>query len=189
MTDYKYNSQVGQDKWVLKNLNYKQNGVFIDIGSGHPVYINNTFLLEREFGWTGLSFDNGPVGGGVPVPKEMEPIKTEEQYINIWKSARATPLICQDALQVDYEEVFKENGLPMIIDYLSMDLEPPLVTYECLLKIPFEEYRFNVITFETDFYRQTQTREPSRELLNRHGYILKKESRQEDWWVHKSFMT
>ena len=70
-----------------------------------------------------------------------------------------------------------------------MDLDPPVVTYECLKLIPFDKYKFNVITFETDYYREKTTRGPSRELLERNGYELISTMggglEQEDWYVKK----
>ena len=50
-------SQIGQDRLVLKYLKNKKNGTFVDIGCGFPKYINNTYLLETEFDWNGVSVD------------------------------------------------------------------------------------------------------------------------------------
>ena len=50
-------SQIGQDKLVLKYLKNKKNGTFVDIGCGFPKHINNTYLLESEFNWYGISVD------------------------------------------------------------------------------------------------------------------------------------
>ena len=49
-----YNSQVGQDKFVLSVLKNKKNGYFIEIGSNDPKLINNTFILEKDFNWSGI---------------------------------------------------------------------------------------------------------------------------------------
>ena len=45
----KSNSQTGQDLFVLSVLNHKRNGTFLEIGSNHPITVNNTFLLENEY--------------------------------------------------------------------------------------------------------------------------------------------
>ena len=69
---------------------------------------------------------------------------------------------------------------------MSLDLEPPIVTFEVLKLIPFDEYEFRVITFEHDFYREKTTKEPSRELLKGYGYELIKDVKdQEDWYIKK----
>ena len=159
-------SQLGQDLFVLDQLDQKKRGTFVDIGAGHPKEINNTFFLEKNYGWRGISVDIGP-----PHAHAVQG-KTLDEYRDIWNSHRFTPLICGDALKINFTEAFKENNLPTTIDYLSLDLEPPLVTLECLRKIPFSEYVFNVITYETDAYREEGTEEESRALLTNFGYKL-----------------
>ena len=178
-------SQIGQDIFVLTQLNNKKDGTFVDIGVGHPTLINNTYVLENDFNWGGISFDIGP-----PHTWEYK-IYDKYKHINIsdykkmWRDDRSTPIICCDALETDYNEVFKEYNLPKNIDYLSMDLEPPMATFECLKLIPFDKYQFKIITFETDYYREKNTQDPSRELLNSYGYKLVKSVRnQEDWYIH-----
>ena len=50
-------SQANQDLFVLEVLNYKKNGTYLEIGSNEPISISNTFLLENDFGWTGISVE------------------------------------------------------------------------------------------------------------------------------------
>ena len=38
------NSQAYQDLFVLKMLNYKRDGSFLEIGSNHPIIHNNTIV-------------------------------------------------------------------------------------------------------------------------------------------------
>ena len=38
-------------------LNGKKNGVYVEIGADKPKVINNTYLLESEFDWSGVSFE------------------------------------------------------------------------------------------------------------------------------------
>ena len=49
-----YNGQAHQDKFILNILNHKKNGFFLEIGSYHPKFINNTYLLEKEYNWKGI---------------------------------------------------------------------------------------------------------------------------------------
>ena len=62
-----------------------------------------------------------------------------------------------------------------------------------LLKIPFEKYKFAVITYEHDEYmdRSLNYKELSRQYLKEQGYVLvvgdiapDKNSNYEDWYVH-----
>ena len=170
-------SQIGQDIFVKRVLQEKTNGVFLDIGGAWPVYLNNTYLLEKEYNWTGASID------------------LESVYDPLWKeSDRTSKFFVQDALTADYEKIItdllNETGNDRV-DYLSVDLEPPIITLQALRKVPFDKFRFSVITFEHDMYRtdnghsngQLYTLEESRKMLSDNGYGLVFANMQEDWWV------
>jgi len=176
-------SQLGQEVFVLNQTNHKKYGTFVDVGGGHPKLINNTFTLEKDYLWWGISLDIGP-----PYTHECDKM-TMQEYIDFWNSERTTPIVIGDALKIDFVKLFEDNSLPTTIDYLSLDLDPPVVTYECLKLIPFDKYKFNIITFETDYYREKTTREPSRKLLASHGYTLATtqggQLEQEDWYIRK----
>jgi hypothetical protein len=42
-------SQIGQDLWVIANSNFKQFGVFIEIGAHDGIHLSNTYFLEKYF--------------------------------------------------------------------------------------------------------------------------------------------
>jgi FkbM family methyltransferase len=54
-----YFSQFGEDKWIVDNLHYPLNGVFVDVGASDGVYGNNTYFFEK-IGWRGLCIDADP---------------------------------------------------------------------------------------------------------------------------------
>ncbi len=54
MNPIQSNSQWGQDLWVIQYFMGKRNGYFLEMGAGDGLWISNTLLLEREFGWTGI---------------------------------------------------------------------------------------------------------------------------------------
>lgn len=170
-------SQIKQDLFVKRILQEKTNGLFLDIGGAWPTYLNNTYLLEKNYNWTGASI-------------ELEPV-----YDSQWKeSGRKSKFFIQDALTADYSKILTdlliENNADRI-DYLSVDLEPPIITLEALRKIPFDKFRFSVITFEHDMYRQDPghdkdrlyTMKESRKLLSNNNYKLVFANMQEDWWI------
>ena len=170
-------SQIGQDRLILKYLKNKKNGTFVDIGCGFPKHINNTYLLETEFDWDGVSVDL---------------IMYTEQDGLTWNDCRKTKLVLNDALTINYSSLFKESNLPINIDYLSMALEPPDLSLECLFKIPFDEYQFNIITFEVDNNREGDENRinKSREFLTSKGYTLIGSlcSGQDDVYLHNSLI-
>ena len=164
-------SQCYQDMFVLTMLNGKKDGLFLEIGCGDPFYGNNTALLEKEFGWNGISID---------IVKET---------IDKFSSERKSKTICADALKIDYSSILESS----VYDYLQIDCDPPLISYNTLLKIPFDTHKFAVITFEHDYYHDQDSgiREKSRKYLESFGYKMivndiapDKFSNYEDWWVH-----
>lgn len=170
-----FKSELGQDRAVIDALGIKYNGTFVDIGCSFPFYHNNTSIFESDFNWTGIAID---------IENCVEGDKT-------WETHRPqTKHIVHDALTLDYFTIFKENNMPQTIDYLSLDLEPPDLTMQCLYKVPFNEYTFNVITFETDEYREGGKRreQESRKYLQDLGYnFIRCINRVDDVYVHSSY--
>jgi len=150
----------------------------LDIGCCYPKTINNTYLLEKEFGWDGISID---------IHDFVEPNG------ETWADLRKSKQIIEDALKIDYSDLLRKLNAPKEINFLSMDLEPPDLTYECLKKIPFDEYTFNVILFEIDDEREPnfETRKKeSRELIQSKGYIfLGNIGGQDDFYINNSLNT
>lgn len=48
-------SQANQDLAALEL--FGENGTFLEVGSGPPINISNTYLLETEHGWSGVCID------------------------------------------------------------------------------------------------------------------------------------
>lgn len=172
-------SQVFQDLFVLAALNGKKNGTYLEIGSAHSFHNSNTALLEQKFGWTGVG------------------VEMKADLADMHKRERNNKVICDNALKIDYEKILKENFDNKIIDYLQLDIEPSSNTFESLLLIPFDKYKFRVITYEHDHYvDMTKTyREKSRRYLRGLGYTLVfndiapiEGCNFEDWWVHKDLV-
>ena len=168
-------SQVYQDMFVLSALNGKTNGTFLEIGGADPYMGNNTALLEKVFDWKGVS------------------IEYDAEFIENYRQHRTANLIHGDALSIDYKKLLQENFHGNVIDYLQLDIEPARNTYECMLKMPFDDYKFSVITYEHDYYVDVTKsyREKSRQFLTSKGYVLVVNdispdgySNFEDWWVH-----
>jgi hypothetical protein len=168
-------SQVYQDMFILSMTNGKRNGSFLEIGGADPFKGNNSALLEKQFGWKGVSLEYDP------------------KFIQNYRNNRSANLIHGDALQIDYRKLLSENFESNVIDYLQLDIEPARHTYDCMLKIPFDEYKFAVITYEHDYYVDVTRsyRQKSRDFLESKGYVLvvndispDGKSNFEDWWIH-----
>ena len=97
--------QSKQDEFVIKMLNFKTNGYFLEIGSNHPITINNSYILEKNYNWNGLM------------------VEYDQQYEQLYKEHRTSNYIIQDATTIDYETLFIKYNFPKNIDYLQIDLE------------------------------------------------------------------
>ena len=173
-----YHSQAGQDKFVLESLDYKRNGFYVEIGAYHSKDISNTYVLEKDYGWSGVSF-------------EIVPDWVDEFNLN-----RINKCYLADATTFDYESLFEELNVPKQIDYLQVDIEPASNSLLALLALPLEKYRFSVITFEHDLHydpKNLEIKNKQKEILLNLGYTLEKENVVcnhkdypfEDWWLDK----
>ena len=174
-----YLGQANQDKFVLKVLKEKTNGFFLEIGSNHPININNSYLLEKQYGWKGIM------------------VEYNSEYLPLYKQYRPNSVhIINDARLVDYKGVLETNNMPFSFDYLQIDLEAnngsTLSTLQKLDEEIFDTYKFATVTFEHDRYHTNfnNTRLNSREIFKRRGYVCVFEDisnyghSYEDWYVH-----
>jgi FkbM family methyltransferase len=168
-------SQCYQDIFVLTATNGKRKGTYLEIGSGDPYFGNNTYLLEKQYGWSGLSVD------------------IDSDLVDKFKTHRINPIFHGDASKINYEKFLNKITTENYIDYLQLDCEPPAKTFEVLLSLPFNKYVFGVITYEHDYYLDMTRsyRQKSRNYLRSLGYKLivndvsmDDDTSFEDWWVH-----
>ena len=54
----KFYSQKGQDRWVIEEVSKgKRGGFFIDLAASDGISGNNTYALEKDYGWKGLCIE------------------------------------------------------------------------------------------------------------------------------------
>lgn len=167
-----------QEKFVLDILDNKTNGHYVELGGFHSTQGSNTFFLEKDYNWSGVTF-------------EISEERKQEILSN-----RKNPCF-GDALAFDYISYFENNFFPKQIDYLQVDIDGgydqhgrPIgnhyTTLHGLISLPLTQYRFSVITFEHDsnmYFRNTGMRDAQREILDSLGYSLVVRQIHEDWWV------
>jgi hypothetical protein len=176
-----YNGQAEQDKFILNVLKDKRNGYFVEIGSNHPIKINNTYLLESQYDWKGVM------------------VEYNHMFLSSYKIHRPNSIhVIEDATRVNYKQILDSNGAPKNMDYLQIDLEvlegTTLKTLQLLDSTILDDYKFATVTFEHDIYRtnEGETRKLSREIFERRGYVLVfgdihnygPHDVYEDWYVH-----
>lgn len=166
-------SQAYQDLFALTMHQGKRSGKYLEVGANHPVEFNNTFLLEDKFMWKGIS------------------VEIDKSMVDLFNTVRHNKCEYADGTVFDFKKKLDgRRWKDKTIDYLSLDCEPAMTTYKILTRIPFEEYKVSVITYETDVYKDgPQARELSREFLINKGFQLVASNvcnggnPYEDWYV------
>ncbi len=193
-------SQAGQDIWVYRELfRKKRRGYFVDLGSADGLSLNNTFLLEARYKWKGICIEANPdyFSELVKIRKALcinVCIDEVKRNVLFKKDGLTSKIYLKDASFKDTQnlgneylelksdtlvDVFKENHVPKIIDYLSVDIEG--AEYFAFKNFPFNEYRFNCITIE-------RPNNELRDILKSAGYIIIKEIPNLDvYYIHKNF--
>jgi len=155
-----FKGQAQQDKFVLNILKNKKKGFFLEIGSNHPIKINNSYILENNYEWNGIM------------------IEYSKKWLIYYKKYRPNSIhIINDATKIDYKKLFETNNVPLNIDYLQIDLEvkngSTLNTLKKLNLEVMDKHKFATITFEHDIYHTNylNTRLESRKIFEDRGYV------------------
>lgn len=202
-------SQLRQDLFALNALGFKRNGYFVEFGAADGKVLSNTWLLEKDFGWSGIL---------------AEPARGWRDSLELNRSC----VLCFDCVWnvSNYDMSFHETDIgelstltdfqkadchgdrrqggktytvrtislndllskykaPEIIDYLSIDTEGS--EYEILSAFDFSKYSFNVITCEHNY---SHNRILIYKLLIDNGYkrVFSSLSRFDDWYVHERIL-
>ncbi len=173
-----YRGNSSQEKFVIEIFKEKKDGFYVELGAFNSKLGSNTFYLESDYDWNGVSFEI------------LEDRKLEFQ------SNRKNPCF-GDALKFNYISYFENNNFPKQIDYLQVDIDAgyqhdgrPFGNHYLsllgLISLPLTQYRFSIITFEHDanmYFRNSAMRDAQREILDSLGYALVVREKHEDWWV------
>jgi FkbM family methyltransferase len=194
-------AQLRQDLLVLWLLDFKRNGIFIEFGATDGVDFSNTYLLENNFGWTGILAE--------PALIWHEKLRTNRKCVvdfHAISSASGELLDFFEAEDARFSvfgnigsaqksikytrnysvrtktlfDLIEENNLPNIIDYISIDTEGS--EFDILNAFNFDEYAFRVMTVE---HSNTTEQDKIFKLLTSKGYvrILSDISSFDDWFI------
>jgi FkbM family methyltransferase len=197
-------SQLGQDLFVLCELSFKAGGYFVEFGAANGVDLSNTYLLEKEFGWSGIVAEpakrwHRDLMNSRECHIETDCVWRESNAVVDFNEAGAAEYSTIDSYSSsDHHSLRRKNGTtysvktislkdlldkyeaPRKIDYLSIDTEGS--EYEILSGFDFSKYQFSVITCEHNY---TQERAKIFSLLSKNGYLRKLEAGSgfDDWYV------
>jgi FkbM family methyltransferase len=204
-----WKSQVGQDRWVAEIVyGGSKGGYFVDIGANDGVWLSNTYVLEKTFGWTGLlveaderfftSLRENRSAALAPVCLDAKP-----GFIEFYRPSKrmgcggivdrdtdAQPHVMEmrrndgdlfDVVKIQtvtIDTVFKQYEVPDVIDYLSIDVEG--AEHRIFQGFDFSRYRIKTMTVE-------RPKPPLKALLNRNGYAVVGQIKTDTLYIHADF--
>ena len=196
-------SQLNQEFFVLHELRWKRGGYFVEFGATDGFTLNNTWLLEKEFGWNGIlaepskSWKHALESSGRTARIELDCVWSESNAKLLFEEAPWGELSTiksfgsddshdrdnsntYEVRTVSLNDLLDRHDAPAVIDYLSIDTEGS--EFDILQAFDFGKRKFRCITCEHNF---TDRREAIHALLTTNGYVRKFEefSQFDDWYV------
>ncbi len=197
-------SQLGQDVLALAVTGVNEKGFFVEFGATDGLRLSNTFLLERDFGWTGIlcepakvwhkdlinnrscvvdnrcvSSHSGLLVNFAEAPDAEYSTISEFRDQDRHGSARKGSSVYQ-VKTVSLRDLLITHNAPTRINFLSIDTEGS--EYTILEDFDFTEYKFDLICVEHNY---TINQEKIYTLLTANGYkrIHTELSQWDDWYV------
>ena len=200
-------SQCGQDESIVKFYKGKKNGFFVEIGAADGIQLSNTYMLEKDYEWSGICVEaipeqytklvsNRPGSSccNMAVYNEsnttvsfdisnncslLSGINTHIDKHAEYVNSNKTTVSVQT---ISLNDLLAKYNAPSFIDYLSLDTEGS--EYEILKNFNFDNYTFGYIDVE---HNQVEPRRTNiRRLLLDNGYAYIGENVHDDKYVHRS---
>jgi len=202
-----YISQKGQDQWAIETVfKHQPNGYFVDLAASDGKHINNTYVLEKQYGWTGICIEPNP-NFFQSLIKNRNCIKVQacvdskeheilfrfnngvaggivdddtDNNMKIRKTQIQKALASGGAMKMKtktFAQILKENHAPRVIDFLSMDVEGSET--RIFSTFPFHEFTFLAMCIERPTPELNQ-------LLFQNGYVFVKNSQCDTFYIHES---
>lgn len=206
-----YYSYEGQDRWVLETLGFKRDGIFLDLGAGDGITGNNTYALEKDYGWTGACAENHPERFSL-----LEQNRSASKYNYMVHDDFDTCLIDEEGKEITdpngtgytancitIGEILVREGLVNgLVDYMSLNVGGN--EFEALGTIDFTKTQIALISVQHNKYKTYYNGiDNIFYLLNSNGFermhldvcgqnpFREKSINQpyEDWYYNKSLIT
>ncbi len=195
-------SQIRQDIFALAELDFQTGGFFVEFGATNGVELNNTRLMESQFGWTGILGE--PARGwhadlrrnrkaiidtrvvwktsGEMVRFTETPRGTNSAISSFVKTSRRIRGTTYDVETVSLNDLLETHNAPRVIDYISVDTEGS--EFDILNALDFDRWSFRVMSVEHAYEPQ---RQKILDLLTSKGYarVRADVSRFDDWYVRR----
>lgn len=164
-------AQLHQDLVAAMVAGFKESGFFVEFGATDGKTLSNTFMLEKELGWTGVIAEPGrewhdalqsnrdsrvvkkavwsKTGEELDFVEDGE-LSTLTKFRSIDRNLRKGSVYKVDS--VSLLDLLVENDAPSEIDFLSIDTEGSELAI--LEAFDFSRYTFNFICVEHNFTEQ-----------------------------------
>ena len=201
-------SDRGQDRFVIDDVfKGKRDGYFLEMGASDGFDSNNTFVLEKTYGWRGLLIEPNPelfakLQGrykrtATCAPILVDAVSGKQEFLMdgqcsgmtvdeadnsaVKRGDKVTQARNQAKIAVldamTLDQALDHYGAPPVIDYFSFDVEG--AETRILRNFPFKKYTFLSMTIE----RPTPE---INELLFANGYHFVRNSLYDTFYVHES---
>ena len=199
-------AQIAQDYFALAVAQNKPNGYFVEFGAADGVNYCNTYLLEKQFSWTGIIAE--PNRSFLPNIKANRKCIIEEDCV--WsRSGETLPFTATEegslstlsafsnedhhdrsraetynVQTVSLLDMLVKHHSPEVIDYVSIDTEGSEL--DIISAFDFRRFTFRCLTIEHNFV--ARKRDAVAAILAQNGYlrVLEDVSQFDDWFVHTS---
>jgi FkbM family methyltransferase len=197
-------SQLGQDILALAVKGVDSPGFFVEFGAADGVALSNSYILEKQFGWSGILCEpskswhqalwrnrNCTIDTRCVYSASGQKISFSENYLGELSAItqyaepnshgllkRTTSSYEVDTISL--QDLLLSHGAPKYIEFLSIDTEGS--EFEILKNFDFQSYRFGAICVEHNF---ADTREKINSLLLANGYqqVQADLSDFDDWYI------
>lgn len=195
--------QCFQDIAALYFSRKKQNGFFVEVGTGNGEQLSNSFMLEKSFGWKGILFEpdrrfHDSISGLRTSILDRRPVYCRDdeamEFLEVSSSGELSTLnkfrradgrfrtgSRHEVKTTTLNSAFKLHNAPRDIDYISIDTEGSEL--EVLQGLDFNQYHIGFLTIEHNF--EMEKRCAVAEYLAPFGFrpVLEEFSYQDIWLV------
>ena len=199
-------SQINQDKFVLDFYKHKRDGYFIEIGAYDGVTFSNTYVLEKDYGWTGILSEVIPsrfkdvLVNRPNCHNDNDAVYSKSNLKLTFDVAGMLSGISQHILAHKHEikdiktqitvntitltDLLIKYNAPAVIDYMSLDTEGSEL--EILKGLDFSRYTIGYIDVEHNYIQPMRNNIKS--FLEMNGYKFLRENHFDDTYIHKGLV-
>lgn len=168
-------AQMHQDSWVVQETSGKRKGFFVEIGAFDGMRLSNTYVLEKNYDWSGILAEPSPThtipilskrsaklctrpvdshsGNTVlmrfmvhdPELSSIDRVAEKDMHAEYRKKDHVE--IAMETLSLN--DLLSQYDAPRGIDYISIDTEGN--EFDILSSFDFDKYKVNLFTIEHNF--------------------------------------